>query len=155
MSTHSITSESARVTSAIAGIQKYFPTTASLVLAGTSYTPTELVALLQAFANAVTALAALHAQLKGNVGTVRGQRKQVQKVLQALQSYVDNLFGSDPSKLADFGFKPRKAGVESAATKAASAAKAKATRAAKKNALATVAKPAPTAPATSTTTPKS
>ena len=151
MSSESFTVLSARMTSAVAGIQKYFSTTTSLVLAGTTYTPAQLSALLTAFANAVTALAALHAQLKGNVVTVRAQRKQILSVLQALESYVDNLFGSDPGKLADFGFKPRKVGVESAATKASSAAKAKATREAKKAALATVTQPAAPTPAASTT----
>jgi len=147
MSTDNFTVLSARVTNAAAGIQKYFSTTASLVLAGTTYTPAQLSALLTAFANAVTALAALHAQLKGNAATVRGHRSQILQVLRALQGYVENLYGSDPVKLADFGFKPKKVGVESAATKASSAAKAKATRDAKKSALATVTKPASPAPA--------
>jgi hypothetical protein len=154
-SKNSFTVQSARATSAIAGIQKYFSTTASLVLAGTTYTPAQVIALLQAFADALKALMALHALLKTNVGQVRAQRTQVDKILQALATYVDNLFGSDPGKLADFGLSPRKVGVKTAATKASSAAKSKATRLAKKTALAAVKSPAPPAPATGTTTSKS
>jgi hypothetical protein len=116
------------MTSAVAGIQKYFSTTASLVLAGTTYTPAQIIALLQAFATALQALIALHAELSSGVLSVRGQQKQINKILLALQTYVDNLFGGDPSKLADFGFKPKKVGVVSTSTRAEAVAKAKATR---------------------------
>jgi hypothetical protein len=128
MAKDSLTDQAARVTSAVAGVQKYFSTTASLVLAGTTYTPAQLIALLQAFATAIAGLTALHAQLSSGVLAVRGQQKQVNKILLALEAYVDNLFGSDPTKLADFGFVPKKVGVVTAATRVKAQAKAKATR---------------------------
>jgi hypothetical protein len=123
--------QAARVTSAIAGIQKYFPAAASLVLAGTAYTPAQIIALFQAFADAIKALVVLHAQLSSGVLAVRSQRKQIQKVLLALESYVDNLFGSDPGKLGDFGFTPKQSGVVSTRTRALAIVKGKATRAAR------------------------
>jgi hypothetical protein len=155
MTQNNYTNENARLTSAIAGIRKYFPGTAPIVLAGTTYSPAELVSLLQACAGAITAILALHAQLKGNVATLRSQRKQTLKVLHALEGFVDNFFGGDPSKLADFGFKPKKVRVETAAKRAEGAAKAAATRKAKATALKAVTSPAAPPPATSNTTTKS
>jgi hypothetical protein len=151
----SFTLQQARATAAIAGIQKYYSTTATLLMAGVSYTPTQLINLLQAYVSAITALQALHAQLHDAAVGAEAQKKQVHSILLVLQAFVTNQFGSSSSKLADFGFSPRKVGVESAATRAASAAKGKATRAAKKAALEAAKSPATPAPATSTTTTKS
>ncbi len=128
MARTSRSAELARVNGAIAGIQKYFSTTASVVLAGTTYTPAQLTSLLQAYADAIQALIGLHAQLRASVGAVTAEGEAVDKILLALASYVDNLFGSDPGKLADFGMKPRKVAVVSAQTKVLAQAKSKATR---------------------------
>jgi hypothetical protein len=153
----------ARVTSAIAGVQKDLSSVAQISLAGVVYSPTTLIALLQAYVNLVTALIAAHNQVHALVLSERTQRKQIIRVLQALAAFVTNSYGSDPNKLGDFGFSPKKVGVETAATKASSAAKGKATREAKKVALAAVtspatpqpAVPAVTAPAAGSTTTKS
>jgi hypothetical protein len=151
------------VTNAIAGVQKDLSTMTQITLDGVAYSPAAILAILQAYAPLVTALMAAHNQLHAAVLAERAQRKQVLKILQLLAAFVTNLYGSDPNKLGDFGFSPKKVGVESAATKAASAAKGKATREAKKVALAAVtspatpppAAPAATAPATGSTTTKS
>jgi hypothetical protein len=144
----SFTDEQARATAAIAGIQKYYSTTATLIMAGTSYTPAQLIALLQAYVGAITALVALHAELHDAVVAGKTQKKQVNGVLSDLEAFVVNQFGSSASQLNDFGFTPRKKAVESAATKAAAQAKAKATRAAKKPA------PAATTTTNGSATPK-
>jgi len=145
----------ARVTSAIAGVQKNLSTVAQISLAGVVYSPATLLALLQAYANLVSALIAAHNQVHGFVLSERAQRKQVHVILEALAAFVTNLFGSDPNKLGDFGFTPRKVRVESTATRAAATAKAKVTREAKKAALAAVGTPAATPPAAGGTTTKS
>jgi hypothetical protein len=127
----SSTVQKSRATDAIAGIQKYFSALTSLNLAGVVYTPTQLVALLQAYATAITALQALHAQLSAAVSEDRAQRKQMQVVLLALESFARNFFGSTSDKLADFGFAPRKASTVTVVTKAAALEKSKATRVAR------------------------
>jgi hypothetical protein len=159
-SSQSLTHTQARVTSAIAGIQKDLSTVAQITLGGVAYTPATLIALLQAYVTLVTALIAAHNQVHALVLSESTQRKQMFAILQALFAYVTNSYGSDPNKLGDFGFTPKKkVGVESAATRAASAVKARATRAAKKAALAAVGSPAvpqvAAAPAASSTTTKS
>ena len=125
---NSFTVQQARATAAIAGIQKYYSSTATLVMAGVSYTPAGLVSLLQAYVNAITALQALHAQLHDAASGVQTQRGQIDAILLDLKAFVTNAFGSSSSKLGDFGFKPRKQGVVPVATKAAAQVKSKATR---------------------------
>ena len=143
----SFTEQQARATAAIAGIQKYYSATATLLLAGTSYTPAGLVSLLQAYVSAITALLALHAQLHDAVSEGKAQRDQINTILVALEGLVVSSFGSSSSKLNDFGITPKKVADTPAATKAEGQAKAAATRKAKKAALASVTAPAsPPAP---------
>jgi|HubBroStandDraft_2_1064218.scaffolds.fasta_scaffold77362_1 hypothetical protein len=139
---HSKSSQTARVsriTRAVSGIQKYFASTASLVLAAATYTPAQLESLLQAYATAVTALQLLHAQLRTAVSGEKAQAAQVDALLAALEAYVVNMFGASSEQVTEFGFTPRKVTVLTAAEKAAATAKARATRKAKKDALASVA----------------
>jgi hypothetical protein len=142
----STTEIQARVTNAIAGIQKNLSTVVSIPLAGVATSPATLLSLLQAYAPLVAALAAAHTQLSAAVLAEHAQRTKVLSALSALFAYATSLYGSDPEKLGDFGFTPKKPRVESAATRAEAAAKAKATRAAKKAALAAVKAPAASAP---------
>jgi len=155
----SVTSTQARVTSAIAGVKKNLSAVAQITLAGVVFTPATLLALLQAYSDLVASLLAAHNQLTACVKQERLSRTQVQGVLSALQAFVVNMFGSDPNKLGDFGFAPRRVGQETAETRHNAALKAAATRKArgttgKKAKLAikgtlpeTPAAPAPTPPA--------
>jgi hypothetical protein len=129
---NSITVQKARATAAIAGIQKYYSATAAMVMAGVSYTPTELITLLQAYVSALTALEAMRAQLHDAVLAGSAGRKQINTILLALQGFVTNAFGSSSSKLGDFGFTPRKQGQVKVATKAEAQIKSKATRQARR-----------------------
>jgi len=145
MSARSKQSQSARVSravSAVSGIGKYLSSFPSLVLAATTYTPAQLQLLLQAYATAVTALQLLHAQLRSAVMGTKAQAAQIDALLSALESFVVNQFGAHSEQAAEFGFKPRKVTVLTAAEKSASRAKAAATRRAKKAALASVTAPA-------------
>jgi voltage-gated potassium channel Kch len=146
--TDSFLGQQARATAAIAGITKYYSATATLLMAGVSYTPAQLIAILQAYVAAITALVALHAELHDAVLAGKLQRKQVQAILLALEAFVVNQFGSNSSALNDFGFAPKKRAVETAATKAAAQAKGRATREAKKPA------PAPVTSGAGSTAPK-
>jgi hypothetical protein len=141
----------ARVTNAIAGIQKDLATMPSITLAGVVYTPAALLAILEAYAPVVTALAAAHHQLHACSLSEKALRGQILPILQTLDAFVTNLFGPDPNKLGDFGVVPRKARVESAETRARAVEKARATRAAKKAALAAIQTPA-SPPLTGSTT---
>jgi hypothetical protein len=125
---NTFTVQQARATSAIAGIQKYYSATATLLLAGTSYTPAGLISLLQAYVSAITALQALHAQLHDAVSEGKAQRQQIHVILLALEGLVASSFGSSSSKLGDFGFTPKKQGVPSVQTKAQAQVKSQATR---------------------------
>ena len=145
----SFTVQQARATAAIAGIQKYYSATATLLLAGTSYTPAGLVSLLQAYVSAITALLALHAQLHDAVSEGKAQRDQINTILVALEGLVVSSFGSSSSKLNDFGFTPRKQADVTVATKAKAQSKSLATRDGKKAALASASAPA-TPPASTT-----
>src|SRR5271170_7576702 len=111
----SITEVQASVANAIAGVQKNLSTTATITLAGAAETPATLLTNLQAYAPLVAALTAAHSQLHAAVLAEQAQRKQMISLLQALASFVTNLYGDDPTKLSDFGFLPKKKmGVESA-----------------------------------------
>ena len=142
MASHiSQTARVSRLTRAVSGIQKYFASTASLVLAAATYTPAQLESLLQAYATAVTALQLLLAQLRTAVSGEKAQAAQIDALLAALEAYVVNMFGARSEQVTEFGFTPRKVAVLSASEKAASKAKAAATRKAKKAALAAVTTP--------------
>jgi hypothetical protein len=130
-SNESLTLMQTRATRAIAGVQKNLSTMAAINLAGVPFTPTSLIALLQAYANLVTALLAADAQLHDTVLSERAQRKQVLSVLLALERFVSNLLGPSSTKLGDFGFSPKKVGKESVATKAEALKKSEATRVAR------------------------
>jgi hypothetical protein len=130
-----------RVNLALAGVEKNLSTMPSITLGGVVFTPAALVASFSAYAPLVTALAAAHAQLRALVVAQHTMRAEVLATLDALEAFVQNLYGPDPNKLGDFGFSPRKARVESAEMRALAQAKGKATRAAKKAALAAIAGP--------------
>jgi len=110
--------QTARANAAIAGIQKNYSATATLLLAGTSYTPSGLISLLETYVSAISALQALHAQLHDAVKQGATQKQQIHAILLALEGLVVSSFGESSSKLGDFGFTPKKVPVLTAATKA-------------------------------------
>jgi poly-gamma-glutamate capsule biosynthesis protein CapA/YwtB (metallophosphatase superfamily) len=126
---------------AISGIQKYLATMSSMVIAGATYTPVQLEALLQAYATTVTALSLQHAQLHTSVVNAKAQATQVDELLTALETFVVSMFGRNAEQITEFGFTPHKVTVLTAAEKAAAKAKAAATRKAKKAALAALGEP--------------
>ena len=123
------TTELVRVKQAIVGISKHLGGAATLLLAGQTFTPTSLVALLQAFVDEATAIDTAKASLRDLFLKERDDAKSLRRVLQALRSYVVALYGNDAAAiLADFGFTPHKAPAVKPETRVVAAAKNVATR---------------------------
>ena len=148
----------------IQGIKLDLQTMTSLPLGGTSYTPTSLVAFIQSHIDAANAIVTAKAAWEKAIATYTGIDKQAQIVLHDLKALVLATFGASSSRLADFGYKPRKVTVLTPEQKAAASAKRAATRKARgtmgpKQKLKVTGATAPAnaaagAPTTSTSTPQ-
>jgi hypothetical protein len=112
----------------IQGVQKDLLTVASLPLAGTSYTPASLVALVQSRINAGNAVVTARANWLDAVKIYDGINEQANVAIHDLKQYVIGAFGTTSSKLADFGFAARKVAVLTPVEKAAATEKRLATR---------------------------
>jgi hypothetical protein len=124
--------ELAAVKQAIVGIPKHLGGASSLSLNGVLYTPTSLVAFLQAFVDLSVSVIAAKAQAHDLLLQEQTSGLAVRVVLQALRSYVVGLYGNGATGiLGDFGFAPKKATTPKVAVKALAAAKNRATRAAR------------------------
>jgi hypothetical protein len=116
---------------AIAGVEKHFGSTQTLVLAGSPTTPNDVIATLKA---AIDALDAAVAAEKAFHDATAAQHAAITKgnaVLKALKMLVTNQLGSAEGVLGDFGFQAPKRQVPDEVTKAAAVAKRAATRAAR------------------------
>jgi len=118
----------ARDAQVIAGIQKHLQNTSSLPLVGSTYTPADLVKLVQSRIDASGQSDATKATWHSSVLAGETLNTKLTPVLRALRQYVINVFGATSPVLADFGFVPPKSATRTPEQKAASAAKAKATR---------------------------
>jgi hypothetical protein len=125
------TATTARDTQIIAGITKDLTTTKSLLLAGTSYTPTTLIALIQSRIAAVNAVAAARANWLDAVKTQDALDTQVHEAEMGLKHYVLNVFGKTSPLLADFGFSAPKVTKTTTETKQVAIQKGQATRVAR------------------------
>ncbi len=112
----------------IQGIKKDLQSMTTLALGATSYTPTSLVAFIQSHIDAANAVVIAKANWENAIKTYAGIDKQAQVVLHDLKQLVMGAFGATSSKLADFGYQPRKVTVLTPEQKAAAAAKRAATR---------------------------
>jgi hypothetical protein len=122
------TKTQARDAQVIAGIQKHLPNVSSLALLGTTYTPADLVKLVQSRIDSANGAATTKANWHSTVVADRTLNTNLTPVLRALRQYVINVFGETSPILADFGFSPPKKATRTPEEKAAAAAKAKATR---------------------------
>jgi hypothetical protein len=124
----------ARIGKIIAGIQKYFGNLPAIVLAGTSYTPAALVALLQKALDAITLSSNSKAKWIQDVQVERNQLAAISQVLRLIKAFVIAAIGDSndsAQKLEEFGFTPRKARPTKVAVKAEAAVKVRATRVAR------------------------
>jgi hypothetical protein len=134
---------------AIEGVDKYLAHTKSLVLAGTTYTPASLTAVLQAEIDGDKAVDEGRAQFRQQVVAARLARSKGSAMRKMLKTYVLNTFGSDAVQtLEDFGFAPPKpTGPRTVKSKAQAVGKAEATRAAHKGTNGAQVPAVPAAPA--------
>jgi hypothetical protein len=163
MSTINRSTTQAHDAQVIAGIKKDLQATTTLLLAGSSYTPTSLVALVQSRIDQASKVAIARASWLAEVATFQKLNAQVAPVVRGLRQYVVNAYGETSPVLADFAFTPTKRATQTAEDKATAAVKRKETRTlrgtkGKKAKLAIKATsvpatpPAPTAPAASVPT---
>src|ERR1700722_904906 len=152
----------ATLTACANGLTANYPATQSWVFDTRTYTRGDILNMPQAATTAVQTTKSAHDAWLAAVTAEKGQVVQLRLVLDALHKALESQWGATSTKMAEFGFTPEQPAVRTAASKAASVAKARVTRAAKKAALATVGAPAtvqptqPTAvsPATAPVTPK-
>jgi hypothetical protein len=113
---------------AIAGVQKHFASTPSLVLDGTPTTPNDVIATLQGAIDAIDAAAATEKAFHDKVTAQHAAIAKGNALLRALRMLVQNQLGSTQGALGDFGFSTRARQIPTEEAKAAAAAKRKATR---------------------------
>ncbi len=121
----------ARINAAIAGIQQFFGAMQAIVLGGKSYSPSDLVALLQQVVAAITQSSNMEAAWLASVQVERNQIAAIGPVLRYLKAFAITQFGDTQDaaqKLGVFGFAPRKVPATTVKVKAAAADKATATR---------------------------
>ena len=123
-----------RLEQIITGIEKHFSTTPAIDLAGTSYTATSLVALLQKGIDAAKQTSNTKAAWLAQVQSERNTFGEMGPVLRYIKTYVTTKFGDTQDAggtLADFGYTPRKSTATGVAVKAEAAVKNRATRVAR------------------------
>jgi len=111
----------------IAGIEKHFAS-ASLIVANQAYTGTQLVAVLQPLADALSATTASKAAWQSDVAAERKAFTQADEFLALLHQAIYAAYGNAVASLADFGLAPRTRTTPTAEVKAAAAQKALATK---------------------------
>jgi hypothetical protein len=134
---------------AIDGVDKYFAHVKTFTLAGTTYTPATLKAVLQAEIDGDKAVDESQAQFQQQVVAAQLARAKARGARAGLKAYVLGTSGADAVQmLKDLGIPvPKPRGIKSAQSKAQAVGKATATRQAKKEAIASIDAPAPTPPA--------
>ena len=133
---------------AIGGIEKYLAHVKQLTIAGTTFTPADLTAALQAEIDAEKSLVEGKAQYKQQVVAAELARSKGRATRKLIKTYVLSNFGvANVQTLENFGIPvPKPIGARTVQSKAQAADKATATRKARKEAIASIDAPAPEAP---------
>jgi hypothetical protein len=113
------------------GIQKHLQGVSSLQLAGATYSPADLVKLVESRTSQAAAVTVANATWHAAVAAEKELNDKLAPVLQGLRQYVFNAFGTASTVPADFGFTATARKPLTPEQKVARAAKAKATRAAR------------------------
>ena len=116
--------------SVIEGVDKHFAKVKTLTLAGASYTPTTLKALLQAEIDGIKSIDVGRAQVKEQVATHRETQAKAYEARAALRAYILGTAGAKAvGMLQDFGMSaPKPKGRKTVAVKAEAITKSLATR---------------------------
>ncbi len=124
--------EAALAESLAAGTQKHLSTMTTIMVGGSTTTPTQAEAQLNALATLRNDVDAARTALETKLAAEKAQIATLRTFLVAYVAFVRATFGNSPGVLADFGLAPRKAPTPlTAEQKTAAAAKRKATRAAR------------------------
>jgi hypothetical protein len=116
----------------IAGTNKHLANLSEMKIAGSSYTPSQVTARLQAFATLREDVDAAKASTKAKLAAEKAETPAMRTFLSAYVPFVKAAFSTSPDVLADFGLQPKKARTPlTVEKKAAAAAKRKSTRAAR------------------------
>jgi hypothetical protein len=119
-------------TQLIAGAQKRFANTQTLMFASGSFTLTQIVTQLQQLATLRTDVDTAKSALEAKLAAETVQAPALRAFMRAFVQFVKTTFSNSPDVLADFGLKAAKAKTPlTVEQKAAAAAKRKATRAAR------------------------
>jgi hypothetical protein len=113
------------------GLTQHASTAPSVVLAGATLKPSDVVAKLQARIAQAKAVSSAAANWHSTVQTDHTAAAQLKPLLSAVKQVLLAAYSTQLDVLADFGLSSRKKPVVSPATKTAAALKAKATRAAR------------------------
>jgi hypothetical protein len=133
---------------AIEGVDKYIATAKTVVIAGTSYTPAALKAVLQAEIDGNNAAAEARSQYKQQVVAARVARSKGRAARMGLKAWVFTNHGADAVQVYEaFGFSAPQAPQRTVQAKADASAKGTATRKAKKEAIASIDAATPKTPA--------
>jgi hypothetical protein len=121
--------EAALAEQLIAGSQKHLATLTQVLVDGSSYTPAQAEAQLQAFANLRNDVDTARAALKAKLADETAKAPGLRVFFIAFIQFVRAAFGTSPDVMADFGLQPKKARAPlTTEQKAAAAAKRAATR---------------------------
>ena len=115
----------------INGLTKHASSIPSLVIGGTTYTTSEIIAKVQPRITSATTVTTTKATWQAAVKSDDAEQAASQSFVSGLRQAILVAFGGQVDVLADFGLTPRKPRVLTPAQKTAAAAKAKATRAAR------------------------
>jgi hypothetical protein len=119
------------VQSTIDGLTKHAQALPSIVIAGTTYPTSDLIAILQTRLDALNAAETARAAWQAAVQRDYAQRTGTKGILSGIRQATQVAFAGHIDVLADFGLVGRKPAVISPETRVAAAQKAKATRAAR------------------------
>jgi len=114
----------------IAAIQKYLMALVSILIRGVSYTPAQVITMLQNDIAAADAATKAKASLHDAVTVAKAQRAVTGPFLAGFRTFILNQF-KDASIITDFGFTPQEVTKVPVKVKAAAQTKAKATRTAR------------------------
>jgi hypothetical protein len=115
----------------IAGTNKHLANVTQVMLAGGSFTPTQVTAKLQALVNLRNDVDAAKASTKAKLATEKTDMAPLRIFMDAFVTFVKAAYSTSPDVLADFGLHPKARTPQTVEAKAAAAAKSKATRAAR------------------------
>ncbi len=115
----------------VAGTDKHLANMTQLILAGSSYTPAELMERLRALVKLRNDVDAAKALTKAKLAAEKTDMAPLRTVMDAFVTFVKAAYGTSPDVLADFGLHPKARTPLTVEAKTAAAAKRVATRAAR------------------------